>query len=557
MFGLRALRARHANIRVIFVTATDFREFFIASLRPPQPYVNPAFHAGFFWKSANFSLYLTNLQSCVKLPPMKKACSVLLVVLFALPLLRCTQDETDPVPETDGTAGSRFSLTEARGHYMQSMRTRSAQSGPDTASILPVGHFDPVWDAAAFSENEYLASYDVPVQGQYRYTLLARTDDGGTYPIELLYRLVSIKTPDQGHICEYLLFFVPDLDYDIRNRGERIWEGILNSGETEGFCGLLLYTTLEGIPVCAARYRDGVRTTASFIGDTTRTFVENAERLYAITGPLTVHIADEPKPNPKDTTQWDSDGGMIDDVVCVTRRVNYWDTFQWSQTTGGGRNENPRPPVDPPGGGSGGGDSNSDKGSDKPGDNILRDNPQVDSLVEKLLEDCMGQVLLDLIDSDITVITDGPGGGNHYDDKTRTVYFDAWDKDHAMIVLIEELTHAYQFQEEGAAGYSSHGLNNEIEAKMGWYIYTIRNNINLDLRKYLGGWQGALIFKDLKEYYTSNSINNISFDAVYDLIVKVFRTNPTYSDTNKYKESRNHRTFDNLDKLMADCIGKN
>ena len=395
------------------------------------------------------------------------------------------------------------------------------------------------------------------MQGQYRYTLLARTDDGGTYPIELLYRLVSIKTPDQGHICEYLLFFVPDLDYDIRNRGERIWEGILNSGETEGFCGLLLYTTLEGIPVCAARYRDGVRTAASFIGDTTRTFVENAERLYAITGPLTVHIADEPKPNPKDTTQWDSDGGMIDDVVCVTRRVNYWDTFQWSQTTGGGRNENPRPPVDPPGGGSGGGDSNSDKGSDKPGDNILRDNPQVDSLVEKLLEDCMGQVLLDLIDSDITVITDGPGGGNHYDDKTRTVYFDAWDKDHAMIVLIEELTHAYQFQEEGAAGYSSHGLNNEIEAKMGWYIYTIRNNINLDLRKYLGGWQGALIFKDLKEYYTSNSINNISFDAVYDLIVKVFRTNPTYSDTNKYKESRNHRTFDNLDKLMADCIGKN
>lgn len=72
MFGLRALRARHANIRVIFVTATDSREFFIASLRPPQPHVNPAFHAGFFWKSANFSLYLTNLLSCVKLPPMKK-----------------------------------------------------------------------------------------------------------------------------------------------------------------------------------------------------------------------------------------------------------------------------------------------------------------------------------------------------------------------------------------------------------------------------------------------------------------------------------------------------
>lgn len=122
-----------------------------------------------------------------------------------------------------------------------------------------------------------------------------------------------------------------------------------------------------------------------------------------------------------------------------------------------------------------------------------------------------------------------------------------------MIVLIEELTHAYQFQQEGTAGYISHGLNNEIEAKMGWYIYTIRNNINLDLRRYLGGYQGIITFRDLKNYYVANDTNSLSFNAVYDLVVQVFRSNPEYKNENKYKESYSHRDFDILDKLMADC----
>ena len=449
---------------------------------------------------------------------MKKACSVLLVLLFALPLLRCTQDETNPVPETDGTAGSRFSLTEACGHYMQSMRTRSAQSGPDTASILPVGHFVPVWDAAAFSENDYLASYDVPVQGQYRYTLLARTDDGGTYPIELLYRLVSIKTPE-GNLDEYLLFFMPDRAYDLRNRGERSWEGVLNSGDMQDFTGLLLYTTLDGVPACAARFRDGERIAATYLGDTTRTCIRNAERLFDITGPLTIRVdsrqqpgrmaEDNPKPAPdKDSITWHF---PIDDVVCEGKRPpNYRYVFLWYDSAGGGRGENPRPPADPPytppGGGIGGGngDTDSDTGEPEPGERIKSDQPKVDSLVNRLLEDCMGQLLLSLLESDITVITDDPACGNHYDHTSRTVYFDAWNKDHAMIVLIEELTHAYQFQQEGAAGYISHALNNEIEAKMGWYIYSIRNNIGLDLRRYLGGWTGLYAFSTLQEYYSAH-----------------------------------------------------
>lgn len=503
---------------------------------------------------------------------MKKACSVLLVLLFALPLLRCTQDETNPVPETDGTAGSRFSLTEACGHYMQSMRMRSAQSGPDTATILPVGHFVPVWDAAAFSENDYLASYDVPVQGQYRYTLLARTDDGGTYPIELLYRLVSIKTPE-GNLDEYLLFFMPDRAYDLRNRGERSWEGVLNSGDMQDFTGLLFYTTLDGVPACAARFRDGQRTAAAYIGDTTRTLAQNVERLSEILGTLTIRVESRPEglhPQPgrmggdepkdaadKDTITWHF---PIDGVVCVGKPKDYRSIFLWYDSAGGGRGENPRPPADPPytppGGGIGGGngDTDSDAGESEPGDRIKSDQPKVDSLVNKLLEDCMGQVLLDLLESDITVLTDDPACGNSYDPVSHTVYFDAWNKDHAMIVLIEELTHAYQFQQEGTAGYISHGLNNEIEAKMGWYIYTIRNNMDLDLRKYLGGWTGIYAFSTLHGYYSAHYFNNLSFDETYNAVVQIFRSNPIYSNANKYKESSSHRTFDHLDELMANCL---
>ena len=123
-----------------------------------------------------------------------------------------------------------------------------------------------------------------------------------------------------------------------------------------------------------------------------------------------------------------------------------------------------------------------------------------------------------------------------------------------MIVLIEELTHAYQFQQEGTAGYISHGLNNEIEAKMGWYIYTIRNNMDLDLRKYLGGWTGVYAFSTLHGYYSAHYFNNLSFDETYNAVVQIFRSNPIYSNANKYKGSSSHRTFDHLDELMANCL---
>lgn len=492
---------------------------------------------------------------------MKKVCSLLLTALIVLPLLRCTRNEPIPAPDGPQEASDYFDPSEARDHFLQTQRRIRAQHAPDTVGLLPIGTVIPHWEAARPSRNEYLASLDIPVSSPYRYTLLARTDDGGTYPIELLLRLVSIKSPPENRIAEYLLLFVPDLDYDIRNRGERPWERLLNCGDMQDFSGLLLYTTLDGLPVCAARFRGGRRTAAAFVGDSTRTPEQNIERLFGIIGPMTIGIgtaAQQPgrmKVIIQDSTLY---GGSIDDVVCIANKDGkdippYYthDYFQYLSNGGSGRPDNPRPPADPPGSGNGDG---AEHGDPQPGDRIISDKPQVDSLVDQLLEDCMGQVLLDLLESNITVITDNTGGRNSYEHSTHTVYFDAWDQNHAMIVLIEELTHAYQFQKEGSANYFTHGLNNEIEAKMGWYIYTIRNNINLDLRKYLGGGAGVYSFALLKGYYSNHNMDNLSFDSTYEAIVQIFRTNYEYKDTDKYKESSSHRTFDILDELMTDCL---
>lgn len=493
--------------------------------------------------------------------PMKKVCSLLLTALIALPLLRCTRDEPAPAPDALQEASDYFDPSEARDHFLQTQRRIRAQHAPDTVGLLPVGTVIPQWEAARPSRNEYLASLDIPVSSPYRYTLLARTDDGGTYPIELHLRLVSIKTPPEDRIAEYLLLFMPDLDYDIRNRGERPWEGLLNSGDMLDFSGLLLYTTLDGLPVCAARFRGGRRTAAAFVGDSTRTPEQNIERLFGIIGPMTIGIGTATQqPERMKVTIPDSTlyGGSIDDVVVIAKKDGkdippYYthDYFQYLSNGGSGRPDNPRPPTDPPGSGNGDG---AEHGDPQPGDRIISDKPQVDSLVDQLLEDCMGQVLLDLLESNITVITDNTAGRNSYEHSTRTVYFDAWDQDHAMIVLIEELTHAYQFQKEGSVSYFTHGLNNEIEAKMGWYIYTIRNNINLDLRRYLGGTDGINFFSSLKKYYSSHYIDNLSFNSLYDLVVQKFRENVSYSNTVKYKESSNHRDFKHLDALMKNCI---
>lgn len=500
---------------------------------------------------------------------MKRSWPLFLAVFAVIPLLRCTGDQTAPIPENPAARAGVLDTDQARNHYLQSLRRIRSRDAADTTGLLPVGTVLPDWDAARASDNDYLSSLDIPVGSPFRYTLLTRTRDGIPYAIELLLRLVSIKAPTDGHIAEYLLLFLPDLDYDMRNRGERVWKGVLNSGDMQDFTGVLLYTTLDGIPACAARFNNGQRIAAAYMGDTTRTPEQNIERLFGITGSLAIRVessrsgsqhpgrmaAGDPNPTPdKDSITWHF---PIDDVVCSGKRPptsRY--IFLWYNSQGGSGGGNPRPPADPPtappGGGGGGGEF-PDHGKSKPGDRIISDKPEVDSLVDRLVEDCMGQLLLSLLESDITVVTDDPACGNHYDHTSRTVYFDAWDKSHAMIVLIEELTHAYQFQQEGAAGYSSHGLNNEIEAKMGWYIYTIRNHINLDLKRFLAGTDGINFFSSLEKYYSSHYINNVSYNSIYDLIVQKFRENATYANEAKYKESSNHRDFKNLDILMADC----
>lgn len=82
----------------------------------------------------------------------------------------------------------------------------------------------------------------------------------------------------------------------------------------------------------------------------------------------------------------------------------------------------------------------------------------------------------------------------------------------------------------------------------------IRNNINLDLRRYLGGIQGTELFDNLYLYYNQGLLDNLSFETIYEAVVRTFRNNPSYKDTNKYKESGDHRNFDLLDELMTECL---
>ena len=122
------------------------------------------------------------------------------------------------------------------------------------------------------------------------------------------------------------------------------------------------------------------------------------------------------------------------------------------------------------------------------------------------------------------------------------------------ITLLEELFHTHQCSGKTPEEYRGMRLNNEIEAKLCWYMYRLKiGNMN-GVSKYISEGEGRRIFGTLSKYIMSGNIKSDNFREEYRNAASLLRSmSRSYADVTLYPFSEDAVNVDVLMKMMEDC----
>lgn len=503
--------------------------------------------------------------------------------MLALLLLgtSCRTDDSDSAtpPETVRP----FTLEEALAACEQA---RSQTRAADDEGVLAPGETDIFWETAAYSQNEYGASYDVEIFVDRCYRTVWTLPDGRSLGDLILPRLVVVKAAEiyERTTTAYLAYYIPDPD-ESRSPVDDPAAGLLNSLPKPGFSGRILYTSLAGFPVAAAKYGDGELLDHAFLFEETDSLsilrsIEHYNRLVADirVSPVRENGYEETRSNPNDgtteettaeTTDKMKDGGEVGEVVVVAfpKRPKLdiipdidWKNFRPTDPVG---LVPPGRPGAGPGGNSGKDNSDSNKDGYSKNPNIRVYDDVTQELLDELYDDCMGQTLLNSIDHRVCIkIEDNPKYNEtepfYINDKLAltTIHFgDGGPKgEKRRYVLMEELIHAYQYQRIPLDDFRAQKLNKEIESKLGWFLFEKKNSVDSnmfferDFDSQLGR-NGTASFHVLAASY--NSDNKFLYDYAYNEAIFSLRTIAAYRN---YSESQDARNFNLLLELLKNCL---
>ncbi len=468
-----------------------------------------------------------------------------LVVLYAL--FSCSKSpQVSEKILPDGLSG--FSLPEIKrsfeSDYAAVPQTR-ADGEFDESEILSPGWITPLWDSVSVYYDEHLFQAGVVFEARYGYRLLRRDDTGLPELFPMPSRLIVLKDSDTDETTSYLRFFIPDA-------------GCGESDAGNGFSGLVLYTMLSGCPVSVGKFSGGVLSESASLWDDSRTIEENVDKIIGLLPDICVA-----RVRPRSVTRGIDGNNLIEDVVIVGHGpINVFDDLISMGPA--------IPPIEPPfggidfGSGGGGGNGNSDSGGSSDASypknpKITMDKPSVRAVLDSLYNDCMGQLLINAIGKSVT-ITSGYFGGS----SVRPVVYDlptgplitGYNVEIGFrcdpISVMEELMHIYQGV--GTIDYQDAAMNNEVEAKLAWYMYLERTGSKISIGNALGGKNSRDYFNVMMEYFIRNDFENPAFVEAYENTVGALRTIKAYKNEDRYPFDPGKMNCEKLLELMKDCL---
>lgn len=445
-------------------------------------------------------------------------------------------------------SSSGFSLAEIKrsfeSDYAAVPQTR-ADGEFDESEILSPGWITPLWDSVSVYCDEHLFQAGVVFEARYGYRLLRRDDTGQPELFPMPSRLIVLKDSDTDETASYLRFFIPDA-------------GCGESDAGNGFSGLVLYTMLSGCPVSVGKFNGGVLSESASLWDDFRTWDEIVGEMAGLL--RNVYVA---RVRPRASTR----AIDIPAVEIVGRApINVFDDLISMGPA--------IPPIEPPfggidfGSGGGGGSGNSDSGGSSGASypknpKITMDKPTVRAVLDSLYNDCMGQLLINAIGKSVT-ITSGYFGGS----SVRPVVYDlpagplitGYNVEIGFrcdpISVMEELMHVYQYQRLGIDDFQAAKMNNEVEAKLAWYMYLERVGSKISIGNALGGHEGERHFRNMGKCVLANDLESPAFIDAYENAVGELRTVGAYKNKDRYPFDPGKMDVENLLELLKDCINK-
>lgn len=479
--------------------------------------------------------------------------TLLLIFIASCTLISCSersQDSGTTLPDSP----SGFSLTEIKrsfeADYTKVPQTR-ADDAFDESEVLAPGWITPLWDAVSVCCVDSLFQANVPFEARYGYLLMRWDQTGDPSFAPMPSRLVVLKDSETGETASYLRFLIPEAD------------AVPDDGA--GFSGLVLHTLLSGCPVSVGKFCDGVLSGSASLWDDSRTRDETVDAMVGLLQGIYVarvqHVAGV-QPKAKDPLV---DGGSVPSVLCVAYApLNvYKDLISKGPVI---------PPIGPPeedldfggsGGGGNGGNTNpidSPKAS-YPANSKITTDKSVRVILDSLFNDCMGQLLINAMSKEVS-ITSGYIGGSTvtpviYDLPTGPMIAGYEVKIGSRvdpIPVMEELMHIYQGQ--GTSDYRNAAMNNEVEAKLAWYMYCARTERQYLIRGALGGKGNEKYFSRMMEFVFKNDLENPAYIDAYENAVEGLRKNSAYKNEDKYPFDPGKMSLENLRELMKDCLNK-
>lgn len=425
----------------------------------------------------------------------------------------------------------------------------------DSTDIMAPGFIRPNWDSVKVLQRDGLFQAATAFDAECDYCVL-RWDatDSLLYPMPK--RVVILKDPGSGKTASYLRFLIPDTGNTVPDDGA-------------DFTGFLLYTSLAGEPVTLGRYDAGELSDSLSVFYPRETNAESAERMVDRLDDFFVARVASTN-NPQEQNQPKDPSYPIDPVTIIGTKdpkiiyVNVRFLINKIIGYGGGYPPGMKPPlgdidvgIGNGGGGGGSGPGNGDGGlpvADKTlwvNPKIKFDREEVRLVLDSLNRDCMGQLLINSIQSKVS-ITSGYFGPSRV---SRDIVGDfniqmGYRLD--PVSMMEELMHVYQGV--GTPAFRRAAMNYEVEAKLGWFMYCMRNEIKQNFASMLGGQEAENYFTTMGEYILKGDLENPAFVEAFDNAVESLRNITAYKNEERYPYDPGKMDCEKLMELMRDCI---
>lgn len=213
---------------------------------------------------------------------MQNRLSLLLTTAFGLLLCGCTM-ESPLLDHSLRTADNQCLRTEeAQRIYNDYLSSHSTRNDSEDMIFFKSDDAVPLWDEAAPSAERSMSAVDVELCDSYLHIVIRKDKNGEPFCVTTHSRIVVMKSHETGENEVYLRVFIPD-KYESDLSG-----CALSCEQRHDFSGLEYFSTLDGKPVAAARFRNGRITDKVFLGDTSMTQKDKTLRFNSLMGGITV-----------------------------------------------------------------------------------------------------------------------------------------------------------------------------------------------------------------------------------------------------------------------------